>query len=59
MRISATHHYGYHPGEFFYVAGVAWFNSRPCFLVEIKDTMPYDHWPVYDPWDPYEFEDGN
>jgi hypothetical protein len=53
MEISATHHYGYHPGEWFEVLDVQWYKGRPCYVVSLGEI--YDWWPVYDPLDAYEF----
>lgn len=54
MQISATHRYGYYPGEWFNVVGVGFIYGKPQYKVEIKDGS-LDLWPVYDLADPYKF----
>lgn len=54
LQISATHRYGYHPGEWFEVLGVAWHKDRACFVVDIENGR-IDFWPIQDPSDSYNF----
>lgn len=54
VEIRATHWAGFRSGEWAVVYGAEMVAGRSCYLVRFSDGVT-DHWPRYDPNDPYEF----